>query len=45
MKSSLLHMKRILEEEVNYQVATAENGLSALKKAKAQSLVVAKHQG
>ena len=38
MKSSLLHMKRILEEEVNYQVATAENGLSALKKAKAQKL-------
>jgi len=31
-------MKRILVEQVNYQVATAENGLSALKKAKAQKL-------
>jgi len=38
MKSSLLHMKQILVKKENYQVATAENGLSALRKAKAQKL-------
>ena len=38
MKSSLLHMKQILSEKENYQVATAENGKTALKKARAQKL-------
>lgn len=37
-KSSLLHMKQILVNKENYQVATAENGVSAIKKAKAQKL-------
>ncbi len=38
MKSSLLHMKQVLTEKANYQVATADNGKSALKKARAQKL-------
>lgn len=37
-KSSLLHMKQILVDKENYQVATAENGVTAIKKAKAQKL-------
>ena len=38
IKSSLLNMKAILTSRENYHIATANNGTSALKKAKAQKL-------
>lgn len=38
IKSSLLNMKAILTSRENYQIATADNGTSALKKARAQKL-------
>ncbi len=38
MKSNLLNMKTILTTKANYQIATANNGSTALKKAKAQKL-------
>jgi signal transduction histidine kinase len=38
IKSSLLSMKSTLSESGNYQIATADNGLSAIKKAQAQKL-------
>jgi len=38
MKSNLLNMKSILTSKEDYQIATAENGKTALKKAKAQKL-------
>ena len=38
IKSSLLKMKAILTTKENYQIATADNGTSALKKAQAQKL-------
>lgn len=38
IKSSLLNMKSILTSKENYQIATANNGISAIKKAKAQKL-------
>ncbi|MFK5857084.1 MAG: response regulator [Bacteroidota bacterium] len=38
MKSNLLNMKSILTSKEDYQIATAENGKTAIKKAKAQKL-------
>jgi len=38
IKSSLLNMKAILSSKENYQIATADNGKSAIKKANAQKL-------
>ncbi len=38
MKSNLLNMKSILTSKEDYQIATAENGKTALKKARAQKL-------
>ncbi len=38
IKSSLLKMKSVLTEKDEYQIATANNGNTALKKAKAQKL-------
>ncbi len=38
IKSSLLNMKSILTSKENYQIATADNGTTALKKARAQKL-------
>lgn len=38
IKASLLSMKAILTENEDYQIATADNGKTALKKAKAQKL-------
>lgn len=38
IKSNLLNMKAILTSRADYQIATADNGTSAIKKAKAQKL-------
>jgi len=38
MKSNLMNMKSILTSKEDYQIATAENGKTALKRAKAQKL-------